>query len=564
MSVTGVEMFYGDYQFKPAPLVDISREKYVTNNGTVLGGGYRVTLNGTLLPGTVQGSGLTGDDLAGAITLPKADGHRYDGQANAYNSFRAKDDLLYALNEDGKLFYVNFLGSGPMCSGTGMYSSDTVVSSIEFSSPDQWVKRVEYSVELFCRNELSVNSGGTTGILDGISGILQSQDQEYSVEMLAKPQQFGTGATPMWLQVAVSTSKQALPGLGASVSPPSVSLKTPIDNFITGIGFTGSFRGADTATLTQRTHTFDELNSTHSYNDVYTVKDCSGDFKGLGVPTGNVIDTFTVDVESSLESAIVTVNIQGELKGIEPYYGTISLSGSGEPGPLKQAGNKMSTAIYEAQSYLDQAIYHTTGNSSDPDALPTNSFRSYDFKEKGTPLFSNRANTAYSGVGTPAVRLLPLNPEPLSKAIGYNNNEGIITYSLSYNNRPENCYSGALSETISITRGRPIPVHANLTILGRSLGPILQDIGTKSASTTECSIEAIVLPWTGFCTGDMFGNVEYYHTPTGFYDELVSAVESGIGDEFDTHFRTADSINWDPKTGRLGRTCAWIHTHCDT
>ena len=82
-------MFYGDYQFKPAPLVDISREKYVTNNGTGLGGGYRVTLNGTLLPGTVQGSGLTGDDLAGAITLPKAEGHRYDGQAND-----SKDSVL--------------------------------------------------------------------------------------------------------------------------------------------------------------------------------------------------------------------------------------------------------------------------------------------------------------------------------------------------------------------------------------------------------------------------------------------------------------------------------------
>ena len=555
MSVTGVEMFYGDYQFKPAPLVNISREKYVTNNGTVLGGGYRVTLDGTLLPGTVQGSGLTGDDLAGAITLPKASGHRYDGQANAYNSFRAKDDLLHALNEDNKLFYVNFLGSGPMCSGTGMYSSDTVVNSIEFSSPDQWVKRVEYSIELFCRNQLSLNKGGTTGILDGISGILQSQEQEYSVEMLAKPQQFGSGATPMWLQVGVNTSQQSLPGLGADIAAPSVSLKTPIDNFVTGVGFEGKFRGANTATLTNRTHSYNELNSTHSYNDTYIVKDTSGDFKGLGIPTGNVIDTFSVDVESSLESAIVTVSIQGELRGIEPHYGTISLSGSGEPGPLKQGGgNKMSTAIYEAQSYLDQAIYNNTGDGTD----------AYDFKERGNPLLSNRANTAYSGVGTPAVRLLGLNPEPLSKSIGYNNSEGIITYSLSYNNRPENCYSGALSETISITRGRPIPVHANLTILGRSLGPILQDIGTKSASTTECSIEAVVLPWTGFCTGDVFGNVDYYHTPTGFYDELVSAVESGIGDEFDTHFRTADSINWDPKTGRLGRTCAWIHTHCDT
>ena len=50
MSVTGVEVYYGDYQFKPAPLMTVSREQYKANNGTVFGGGYRVSINGSLLP----------------------------------------------------------------------------------------------------------------------------------------------------------------------------------------------------------------------------------------------------------------------------------------------------------------------------------------------------------------------------------------------------------------------------------------------------------------------------------------------------------------------------------
>ena len=563
MSVTGVEVYYGDYQFKPAPLMTVSREQYKANDGTVFGGGYRVTLDGSLLPESVQGTGLTTAEAASRSNLPIASGHQFDGYGNAVSSFRAKDDLLYELNNDGKLFSVKFLGDGPLCSGYVVYTSGTRVNSVEFSSDDQWVKKVQYSIEIFSRNHLTTGMGdpglyNTDGAYDLIVGSggfteLQSYEREYTVDIASKPNQFGTGCTPLWVTVGVGTSAQTIEGAPTkaySTNPTSADFDNVVGSFLDFAGMGGGASGFDSI-LTERSHGINFLGGSYSWTDTYVMKPSSGDYKGKNVPTGNVIDTFNLDVSSSLEEAIITVNLQGELRGLEPFVGTPTESGSGSPGPFGgalPADNKMSTAIFAAQSYLDDALYANTGGGSD----------SYPTKERGRPLLFDRAATAYSGLGSPSTILLQLSPEPISKSVAYNTNEGTIGYNFSYSNRPVNCYSGALSETISISRGLATDVHSNLVILGRANGPILQDIGTKTASTTECSIEAVVVPQTGYtCSGDF-----WVGSPTGFYQELVNAVETGIADTYGTYFLTANNINWDPRTGRLGRTASWIHTDC--
>ena len=563
MSVTGVEVYYGDYQFKPAPLMTVSREQYKANNGTVFGGGYRVSINGSLLPESVQGTGLTPAEAASRSNLPIALGHQFDGYGNAVSSFRAKDDLLYALNNDGSLFSVKFLGDGPLCSGYVVYTSGTRVNSVEFNSNDQWVKRVEYSIEIFSRNHLTTGMGdpglyNTDGAYDLIVGSggfteLQSYDRDYSVEVLSKPNQFGTGCTPLWLQVGVSTSAQTIEGAETkayTTYPTSADFDNVAGSFLDFAGITGGASGFDPV-LTQRNHGLNILGGSYNWSDTYVMKPSSGDYKGKNIPSGNVIDTFNLDVSSSLDEAIITVNLQGELRGLEPFVGTPTESGSGSHGPFGAAlptDNKMSTAIFVAQSYLDDALYANTGDGSD----------SYPTKERGHPLLFDRAATAYSGLGSPSTTLLQLSPEPISKSVAYNTNEGTIGYNFSYSNRPVNCYSGALSETISISRGLATDVHSSLVILGRANGPILQDIGTKTASTTECSIEAVVVPQTGYtCTGDF-----WVGAPTEFYQELIDSVEVGIADTYGTYFLTANNINWDPRTGRLGRTASWIHTDC--
>ena len=565
MSVTGVEVFYGNYQFKPAPLMTVSREQYKSNDGTVFGGGYRVSINGTLLPESVQGTGLTEEEAASRSNLPIASGHQFDGYGNAVSSFRAKDDLLYALNNDGRLFSVKFLGDGPLCSGHVIYTSGTRVNSVEFSSNDQWVKKVEYSIEIFSRNHLTTgvgdpglyNTDGAYDLIVGSGGFteLQSYDREYSVEVLSKPNQFGTGCTPLWLQVGVSTSVQTIEGAETkayTTYPTSADFDNVASGFLDFAGMLGGASGFGPV-LTQRNHGLNIFGGSYNWSDTYVMKPSSGAYTGMNIPTGNVIDTFNLDVSSSLEDAIITVNLQGELRGLEPFVGTRSESGSGFHGPFGDslpADNKMSTAIFEAQTYLDDALYGKTGDGS----------VSYPTKESGHPLLFDRAATAYSGLASPSTIILRLSPEPISKSVAYNTNEGTIGYNLSYSNRPVNCYSGALSETISVSRSFATDVHSSLVILGRANGPILQDIGTKTASTTQCSIEAVVVPTTGCgCLGP--GKV-WDGAPTGAYQEMIDEIELGVSGSYVTWFLTASDVNWDPRTGRFGRTASWIHTDC--
>ena len=51
MAVTGVNVTYGGYVFKPAPNVSYERETYaIKNNGSIIGGVYTISLEGTLIP----------------------------------------------------------------------------------------------------------------------------------------------------------------------------------------------------------------------------------------------------------------------------------------------------------------------------------------------------------------------------------------------------------------------------------------------------------------------------------------------------------------------------------
>ena len=269
------------------------------------------------------------------------------------------------------------------------------------------------------------------------------------------------------------------------------------------------------------------------------------------------METTTIDVDGALESAIVTVSMQGELKGFAPYHGDIITGSVGraggseysgyQAGPIGPHGSGMvlSEALANAQRYLDEAAYYGSSGGR---------------HVSGTGLFFDRACNVYSGLNFPSVTVLKLQPEPIAQSVSYNTREGTIGYSFSYNNRPPNCYTGALHETINISRNNPSEVHSSLTILGRAKGPILQDIGTVTASTTEVNIEAVIVPApSGDCTGDLFIGS---HSGRNFYSGLLDNVELNISGQYGTFFTTSDSETYDPRTGRYTRSKGWVHTLC--
>ena len=582
MSYSGVKLelyqlngdgtFGGVYEFKPSPMLDISRETFRTNDGTTIGGGFNLTLNGTLLPSTIGG------------TLGSPAGHDYaNGTTNINKTFDAKDALSDAVNLDlGTLkgTFVPASSSGTGCPEVvGIYANNVTIQSIDFSSPDQWTQRVEYTIEMFCPNSISIGastsgtefSGGSeyTFGSDKVNGTLQSKDIEYSVSVYDKgtvTHLTGGGAqkSSVWFQVEVQQNLQTMMGFGAQQgATDAVGLDRAVNAFLnvgqaTGLSSTTSgqtdfgvvqynsnavsgqtdgsgISGVGTsAILVNRNMGLNIAGGNTSVTDTYIGTPLAGPtgFTASGLTTGLYIDKFDVNLEASRESAIVTITVDGEIEGLEAF-------------------NEAGVGIQRAKEGLMVSAFSGSGGTGPATGA---SGRTID-----TSIFYNRATEIYKEVPAYSSTLLALAKEPISQSVGYNISEATITYSFAYSNRPSSIFDQALSESISLTTSSAVPVIANHTILGRASGPIFQDIGTQTASTTDLTIEAYIVPQNlaAVKTGDIDAGA-----PHDFYETYVDAVANGLDEKYDTYYVTSDTETYDPMAGRYTRNVSWVHTDC--
>lgn len=87
-----------------------------------------------------------------------------------------------------------------------------------------------------------------------------------------------------------------------------------------------------------------------------------------------------------------------------------------------------------------------------------------------------------------------LNPLPASQTIGKNPGVGTISYSYDFDNRPTTYISGARSEQITVSYSHQGDVIAQIAVLGRTAGVLLQDLSTKTAKRKTLSISAVLYP----------------------------------------------------------------------
>ena len=516
MAVTGVNVTYGDYQFKPAPNVSYERETFsIKNNGKIIGGNYRVTLDGTLLP---------------------------LGQHSAKDVFEAKEQLYSGVKDSYKVFIAEFLGDAS-CTGYVMRGRP-LVDSISVSSDDNggYTQKAQYSIGL----TFPVTS--LTGSEDHLGSGLNLEDlsTSYSFSYLKKPvKYYGVEFPPVIeIQRSVSAVGQTT-GSGVITDLSETGTNTALQNavnYVTGIAtedinfdfnYMLDLGESDTykTYFTDRTLSQDEIAGTVNVDDTFIaiatgIPSSFNEASGY-VPLGDfcAVDNFSLNVEKANEDGLATVSIEGSAQGypsLAVQSGSFRVTGTG--------GFDM------AHQYVEHCL-----NSG---------------------VFANRAGMAYSGAlatgHLSGVATLPINRQPLSETYGYNIDEGTVTYSLQFNNRPQTCATGVLSENISITKNRPTDVYASLTVLGRAAGPILQDIGTKTAFTQDISIEAVVVPETG-CAESGFLNA----APIVQYNTIVDNLELSISGDYGTFFRTADNESYDVKTGRYSRSASWIYTECN-
>ena len=227
------------------------------------------------------------------------------------------------------------------------------------------------------------------------------------------------------------------------------------------------------------------------------------------------LEEFDVTLEDSIDNYLKTVTVNGTIQGLATIgYDTVA------------------TGIPK----IEQAFTYWKAVSGD---------------------IYSRAATIYNGNSSSDGGDMSLNINPLNFSIGYNNVGGSVTYNYQYNDRPYNCVASAKSEIININESNPNDVFSQITILGRSAGPLYQDINTVGERTREISIESILPPDTGCLVGGLLS----YAAPTG-YDALVSGYELYLSGAYDQVFLNNENKTWSPKDGRFTFTKAWTVGGC--
>ena len=154
-----------------------------------------------------------------------------------------------------------------------------------------------------------------------------------------------------------------------------------------------------------------------------------------------------------------------------------------------------------------------------------------------------------------------LNINTLNETVGYNPIAGSMTYSYTYDNRPQHCYHHAITEDITFSEKEPEDIFASITILGKISGPLLQSIGTVGQRTRSLSINAILPPVTDCSTTGAGGGASFFNAPD-VYDALVLNYASILNHNYTQVFVTDSSKTWEPKTGRFSLSQSWTVGSC--
>jgi hypothetical protein len=133
-----------------------------------------------------------------------------------------------------------------------------------------------------------------------------------------------------------------------------------------------------------------------------------------------------------------------------------------------------------------------------------------------------------------------------------NYNAGTIEFSVVYNTRPTNDITGddgkviTSFEKIESTDSGGTTVLNIVPVIGRELGPILQDTGTVSERTRDFTLEVVYLKGKGSSNGPGTSDiVDDYAPPKGSINQFV--------------YITADSSTWNPNEYRYVRNITWVY-----
>lgn len=419
-----------------------------------------------------------------------------------YKNIDTMQDLLCSgFNEDCKEFKV-------VCGGNILIQQYPRVNSITFSpTPDNWAQTSDFTIELEWDGE---NFSGYNLRSVNESWDLQL-DNRVSFYDMTLPGATGDNNMHLFTLTHSIGAQGVTPCTGPNSGNPG--WKEARNFVVTQLGYSlEDIQGSGVFNLSSslsgwnhsRVQRIGEHEGTFSVNETWLVADT-----GLQNNCGNAIEDFTANVSFDSSNGLTTVAVNGSIEGIE------QISYGSNPGDYTVVQNKYDNAS--------------------------------GFWDCVKPKLPGRASL----VGN-----VNINPQVLSSNVGHNPTRGIINYSYTYNNRPCNFITGSLLENITVSDDNPTDVFAEIMILGRSFGPILQDINTVTSNRRTVNISAIMGPTTQ-CS-DLVAAINSKPDITS----LLCTLQSDISGANIKMFKSQDQESWDIKTGQYNRTVQWTWNQC--
>jgi len=499
-------MQYGKYTFTPVPLISLNKENQKTGGGEIIGTLYNMTLQGTLTPFPTGVGGIS--------------------SINAL-----QDDFLEAFAATGVGLELVI-----KCSDTEIIKCRPRINSVDFAE-GTWVDRCDYTVNLEYDVDTAMDVAGS-----GLNGenmisdfseswdIQKADENYYSITWLDDTED----VYPDSFIVTHNISAVGKPDFvdGQLVRPAYKNASGYIKPLLgynqfrdDGIGLAngvicpepdvdGTTGGKAVIFNQNRTVQIDKSGGSYNVTETWTVYPEAS--YASGINAFGAKDDWNADVSKTTDSSLVTISLAGTITG----------AASGQLCDYSNDNNKYDNA----QNYFESLDLESA---------------SYE-----------RARYFGDKVDSPRA----INRIPASTSIGHNPRQGTISYSYVFDTRPSGCLENSLKTEITVSETNAHDVFAELTVLGRAAGPVLQGMGTVTSKQRSIALDA-TMP-VGEINCECSGVVD--SAPS---DEAKNVMEQyrpdNCGVDCLTIFKNTDTENWNPTTGKYSRQMGWTYSTCE-
>lgn len=490
---------YGNKALIPVGSVDIQKVYQTTGDGTKIGSLFNITLQGKVI--AYKGSPMSDGTFWTNTGYPADESLTADQYFNSLS--RKVEGIRQLFATDGlSLELQDTLGSVPI-------KCNPRIKSVSFPASTQWFNVVDYTVELEADILYGAAFLGPSGE-STFESMISEASESWNIEFNDEPQ--FTGQTTLDFKASQSyrlthsisaTGKRFYDENGNVVKP---AWQQARDYVLPRLGLDQDrITASGVLNLPSyyggfnhaRTENVDEVGGGYSVTETWIVA------------SGSALEDINVTVRKENSTDLTSVSIDGRITGLE----------------TRDSNFQVTRTRYEAAA---------------------NKFAQV------SGLIYSRAKEI-SGYN--------LNIQPTSYSIARSHTQGTINYSYEYNDRASNIVSGSLFEQISLTDNLAGDVFAEIPILGRAAGPILQDIGTKTAGRRGLSINLTVPKSSP--TASVASLQSAFQTPRAnptYSGNIQTILTAATPAGYSQVFQSEPQESWDPWTGTYSMNTSWVYS----